>query len=130
MNDKICLDSEFADDLLDDVKKECYQSNIKSLIYLMLDIRSDILFAVSILSWFIAFFKVKHAEVLNHIFCYLCDTLNIDIIYTTGSKNSTSMLYDYINTDFISIVVRKNKHSTDNYILMLSDESISWLLKC
>src|SRR6266487_290552 len=89
MNDKICLDSEFTDDLFDNVEKEHYQSDIESLIYFMLDIRSDISFAVSILSWFTAFLRVKHAEALNHIFHYLHDTLNVEIIYTTGFKNST-----------------------------------------
>ena len=68
INDKICLDSEFTDDLLDNVEKKHYQSDIESLIYLMLDIRLNISFAVSILSQFTAFLRVKHAEDLNHIF--------------------------------------------------------------
>jgi len=50
MNDKIYLDSEFTDDLLNNVEKKCYQSDVESLIYLMLDIRLNVSFAVSILS--------------------------------------------------------------------------------
>ena len=50
INNKICLDSEFISDLLDNIEKEHYQSDIESLIYLMLDIRLDISFAVLILS--------------------------------------------------------------------------------
>ena len=68
INDKICLDSEFTDNLLDNIEKKHYQSDIKFLIYLMLDIRSDISFAILILSQFIAFFRIKYTEDLNHVF--------------------------------------------------------------
>ena len=125
MNNKICLDFKFVSDLLDNIEKECYQSSVESLIYLMLDIRSDISFAVSILSQFTAFSRVKHAEALNHIFCYLHDTFNVGIIYTTGFKDSTLMLYDYTDADFAGTVVRENRCSTSEYILMLSDGAIS-----
>src|SRR6266487_5204550 len=116
MNDKIHLDFKFVNDLLDDVEKEHYQSDIESLIYLMLDIRLDISFAVSILSQFTAFSRVKHAEALNHIFHYLHDILNVSIIYTTESKDSTLMPYNYTDADFTDTVVRENRHSTDNYV--------------
>ena len=54
------------------------------------------------------------------------------------SKDSTSTLYDYADTelydytdaDFTGTVVRENRHSTSEYILMLSNEAISWSLKC
>ena len=91
----------------------------------MLDIRSDISFAVSILSWFTAFSRAKHAEALNHIFHYLHGTLNVSIIYTTGFKDSTSTLYNYTDANFTDIIVKKNRYSTDNYILMLSSKAIS-----
>ena len=125
MNNKICLDSKFTNNLLDNVKKEYYQSNIESFIYFMLDIRLNISFIVSILNWFTAFFKVKHAEALNHIFYYLYDTLNINIIYITESKNSTFMFYSYTDADFVSTIVRENRCSTDDYVFMLNDEAIS-----
>ena len=125
MNDKICLDLKFTDDLLDNIEKECYQSDVESLIYLMLDIRSDISFAVSILSQFTAFSRVKHAEALNHIFHYLHDTLNISIIYTTEFKDSTFTLYSYTDANFTDTVVKKNRCSTGDYVLMLSSEAIS-----
>ena len=125
MNNKICLDFKFVSDLLDNIEKECYQSSVESLIYLMLDIRSDISFAVSILSWFTAFSRVKHAEALNHIFHYLHGTLNVSIIYTTGFKDSTSTFYDYTDANFAGTVVKKDRCSTDDYVLMLSDEVIS-----
>ena len=125
MNDKICLDSEFADNLLDNIEKEYYQLDIESLIYLMLDTRFNISFAVLILSQFTTFSRVKHAEALNHIFCYLCDILNIDIIYTIRFKDSTLTFYSYTDANFTGTVVKKNRHSTDDYVLMLSDEAIS-----
>jgi len=123
MNDKICLDSEFASDLLDNIEKEHYQSDIESLIYFMLGIRFNISFAVLILSQFTAFLRIKHAEILNHIFHYLHDTLNISITYK--SKDSTSTFYRYIDANFAGTVVRKNRHSTDEYVLMLSDGAVS-----
>ena len=44
------IDNSDVDELLCETDKECYQQTIESLLYLSLEIRSDISFAVAILS--------------------------------------------------------------------------------
>ena len=71
MNNKIWLDilddtgENLAGDLLFEIDKECYQQVIESLLYLLLETRPDISFAVTILSWFMANPHKKYKTALN-----------------------------------------------------------------
>src|SRR5436190_14058933 len=81
MKKKIQLDINIISESLCETDKEHYQQAIESLLYLSLETRSDILFAVVILSQFTANSHEKHEITLNQIFCYLRNILDVDIIY-------------------------------------------------
>src|SRR5204863_1346028 len=109
-------------ELLYETDKEHYQQTIESLLYLSLETRSDILFAVVILSQFIINFYEKHEIVLNQIFHYFRDTLDIDIIYYTVKS---FIFTDFTNASFAHLIIKKNQHSTSEYIFFMIDESVS-----
>ena len=68
MKKKIQLNIDIADKSLCKTDKEHYQQMIKSLLYLSLKTKSNILFAVMILSWFTVNFYEKYETALNQIF--------------------------------------------------------------
>ena len=72
INNKIQLDildnntgENLASNPLFKTDKECFQEAIRSLLYLLLEIRLDISFAITILSWFMANPHKKHEIALN-----------------------------------------------------------------
>ena len=99
------LNLDVIDESLNNEKKKWYQQEIKSLIYLMLETRFDITFAVEILSRFMIYFWIKHVKALNWIFWYLNETIHIDIIY---SQSESSILFDYSNSDYSETVVKED----------------------
>src|SRR5205809_6539500 len=81
MKKKIQLDIDVAGESLCKTDKEYYQQAIESLLYLSLETRSDISFAVAILSQFTVNSHEKYKITLNQIFYYFRNTLDIEIIY-------------------------------------------------
>ena len=78
MKKKIQLDIDIISESLCKTDKECYQQAIESLLYLSLETRSDISFAIVILSQFTVYSHEKHETALNQIFCYFRSTLDVD----------------------------------------------------
>jgi len=76
------LNLDVINKLLKNEEKKQYQQEVRSLIYLMLETRSDITFAVEILSRFTVYLQIKHVKALNQVFCYLNETIHISIIYS------------------------------------------------
>ena len=65
MEEKIQLDIDIISKFLCETDKEHFQQTIESLLYLSLETRSDISFAVAILSQFTVNLHEKHNIVLN-----------------------------------------------------------------
>lgn len=63
-----------------------YQSAINFLMYVMTQMRSDIVYVMSILSQFFYNSDKTHWKFLKKIFCYLQNTLYFNIEYTACSK--------------------------------------------
>src|SRR5207247_9254570 len=99
MNDKTRLDfvdnisKNLTDNLLSDIDKKCYQQAIENLLYLSLEIRSDISLAIAVLNQFTANSHEKYKAALNRVFHYFRNTLNINIIYYAVKS--------LISTDFL-----------------------------
>ena len=128
MNDKTRLDfinninKNLADNSLSDIDKKHYQQAIESLLYLSLEIRSDIFLAVVILSEFMMNSHEKHEAALNKVFYYLRDILNIDIIYyAVKSLIST----DFSDVSYAHSIIKKDRCSTSEYIFFMTDKSVS-----
>src|SRR5438034_11840056 len=78
MKEKIQLDIDIVSKLLCKTDKEHFQQTIESLLYLSLETRSDISFAVAIFNQFIINSHEKYKIILNQIFCYFRDILDVD----------------------------------------------------
>ena len=75
-----------------EIKK--YQSIIESLMYAMIQIKSNIVFVVIVFSRFSLNFNKQHFMMTKHVFCYLRKFLNVDIIY----ENNNSLI-NYIDAN-------------------------------
>ena len=100
-----------------------YQSIIKFLIYAMLDIRSDIVFAVLMISRYTINFINVHHFIIKRIFQYLRVIVNWYLIYQGSLEN----FIDYIDFDWIDDYdIRK---SISEYVYNLKNETIFWSSK-
>ena len=122
MKKKIQLDINVVDEFFCETDKECYQQIIESLLYLLLETRSDISFVVAILNQFTVNFYEKHETVLNQIFYYFKNTLDVDIIYYAAKF---SIFTDFTDASFAHLIVKEDQHSTSEYIFFMTDKSVS-----
>ena len=93
----------------------------------MLETRSDIVFAVEILSRFTVYSQIKHVKTLNQVFHYLNEIIHIDITY---SQSESSISFGYSNSDYSETVVKKDCKSTFRYIFFVAGGPVSWSCKC
>ena len=75
--------------------KHIYQFAINFLIYVMLDIRLDMIYVVSIINRYVFNFNKFHWVAMKRIFRYLRNTLNFRLIFV---EKFTSLI-DYIDVD-------------------------------
>ena len=73
-----------------------YQSAVRLLIYTMLSKRSDITYSVSVVSCYISNPDLAHWQVVKKIFCYLHETVNLQLTY----KSNLQTLTDYTNAEW------------------------------
>ena len=128
MNEKIQLNfidnnnENLADNSLSEIDKKCYQQAIENLLYLSLEIKSDISLAIVILNQFTANSHEKHKAVLNKVFYYFRNIFDIDIIYyTVKSLISTG----FLNVSYVHFIIKKDRCSTSKYIFFMTDKSVS-----
>ncbi len=95
----------------------------------MLKIRSDIIFAVEILSKFTVYFWIKHVKTLNQVFYYLNKIIHIKIIYSHFSFKF-SISFDYNNSDYAETVMKEDWKLIFRYIFFLAEDSVLWSCKC
>ena len=146
MNNKIWFNIKInsiniAGNPLFEIDKECYQQGVESLLYLLLEIRLDIFFAVMILSWFMTNPHEKHESALNWIFCYLRNTLDVGIIYyaakspiPTGFTRASSVHVSPVPTEFtdasfVYFIVIEGRCFTSGYIFFMAGRPVSWSSK-
>ena len=115
------LDSDLTDNLLNNIDIECYQQMIKSLLYLALDMQSDIVQAVRILTQFITSSRTQHEQALNRVFRYLNGTRLVGISFKTGGTDL--QLFGYTDANFADNV-QEDRHSISDYIFFLAGEFI------
>ena len=122
------LNLDVTDESLNNKEKKQYQQEIESLIYLMLETRSDIVFAVEILSRFTVYSQIKHVKALNQVFCYLNETIHIGITYS-HSPSKSPISFDYSDSDYTETVVKEDCKSTSGYIFFMTGGSVLWSCK-
>ena len=89
----IQLEKELIDKAKPNIVYE-YQSIIESLIYSMIQIRSDICYAITILSRYNYNLNIKYIAIIKRVIRYIKRIINYSILYSSDSE-----LRDYIDTN-------------------------------
>ncbi|GKU88341.1 hypothetical protein SLEP1_g2621 [Rubroshorea leprosula] len=100
-----------------------YQQLVESLIYLTLS-RSDMSFAVGVVSKFMQNPKKPHLEAVHRILRYVKRTLDYGILYKSGTK---CKVLGYCEADYVGC--HDTKRSTTGYVFNLGSRVISWCSK-
>ena len=103
--------------------KHIYQLIIEFFMYVMLDIRFDIVYSVFIINRYVFNFDEIHWTIVKRIFRYLKSTLHFRLIFS----NFLRFLIDWIDVDWID---NKNiRRSIFDYIFNFENAIIIWFFK-
>ena len=117
MNSNLHLESTSEDFQSSEQHKIRYQSVVDSLMYLMLETRSDIVFAMSQVFRFSSCSTDEHWTIVQRIFRYLKKYSNLDLIY----DNDELLIYTDANW------ARDNdRRSTEKYLYKLEKATVNW----
>jgi hypothetical protein len=103
-----------------------YQSAVGALIYLVVETRPDIAFAISVVSQFSANPTPTHEQAVKRIFRYLAGTRTRGLQYG-GSGKVPSELHGYSDADWGGDL--SSRRSTGGYAFALGGSLISWTSK-
>jgi hypothetical protein len=114
-----------AIDGADDLIIKWYQQLIEWLMRSAVHIRSDLTYSVRVLSLYAHNLSSIHCFLIKRILRYVVEIINVDLTFNKQSKNDD--LIDYSDSDFAEL--KDKRHSIDEYVFMLVDETISHLSK-
>ena len=97
-----------------------------SLMFLMVETRPDIAFAISTVSRFSKNPSHQHTKAVKIIFRYLKDTDKRGITYGEG-QNDNLLIKKYSDSDWVG--EKDSRKSTSRFIFMLNGGPISWCSK-
>jgi hypothetical protein len=101
-----------------------YQSDIGSLMYLMLGTRPDLAYAVGKLARFSSNPSPEHLHALEHVFAYVNRTKNYCLLYwATGDP----LPHGYVDADFASDP--SDRKSVSGYTFLIAGGAFSWSSK-
>jgi hypothetical protein len=112
---KIVEDSE-------DMSKVPYASAVGCLIYAMVCTRSDLAYAVSVVSKYMTNPGRQHWDAVKWIFRYLKDTTDYGITFV--QQKSDLSVVGYVDVDYVGDL--NDKMSTTNYVFTLAGGPICW----
>ena len=123
MNPKQILNHRPDEEPPDEEAKARYATAIGSLMYLMVDTRLDIAFALGMLSRFTSQPQSHHQIALQRLLRYIKATQSLRITYRSGQ------LIGYTDADFGGSVVTDGAYSTSGYVFQLAGAPVSWSSK-
>jgi hypothetical protein len=103
-----------------------YQEAIGSLMYVMVQTRPDIAYAVSTVAQFSSNPNDMHWNAVKRIFRYLKGSLNLGIEYSRGTKQA-EILTGYSDADYAGD--QDTRRSTSGFVFMLAGGPITWASK-
>ena len=113
-----------ATDNDDCVDQQLYQSAIGSLLYLSVDTRPDITYAVSNFARFSAMPTKQHLIALKRVICYLKGTIDFGIQYC---KHSSKECIGYSDADWAGDL--DNQRTTSGDLFQISGGAVTWKSK-
>ncbi len=102
-----------------------YQAIVGSVIYAMVEIRPDIVMAVSVLSRYCTNPNENHFNVIKRLLRYLKGTLSYGITYGQNGKEEDLVVY----TDADWGGDKETRRSIGGYLTVLYGGAVSWSLK-
>lgn len=119
-NPIVCGQKIGKDEAGEKVDATLYKQMVGSLMYLTAT-RPDLMFAVSLVSRFMASPTQMHFAVVKRIMRYLRGTLECGIWYKRGERSS---LVAYTDSDYVGDM--DDSKSTSGYVFMLSGGAVAW----
>jgi hypothetical protein len=113
----------FDEYIVDKNLKTSYQSTVRLLMYIMLEIRSDIIYSISMINHYVFNFTHTHWQTIKRIFRYLRDTYQMKLIFRERFRR----LKDYMNSDWAEN--QNIKRFTSDYAFNVDNEIINWFSK-
>ena len=113
-------------DVLEIVEHGRYLSAIGSLLYLSMQTRPDIAFAVAYLARFSACPGEAHWKAVKHLFRYIRGTLDYRITYSKSAPSSEPFL---VYSDAAHGDCKESGKSTSGYLVMAAGAPVSWRSK-
>ena len=103
--------------------KHCYQSIVDFFMYVMLEIRSNITYVVSIINRYVFNFNESHWKIVKRIFRYFRHILNFRFTFI----DILQLLKNYIDVDWIDN--HNIRRSIFDYVFNLKNVVINWFSK-
>ena len=88
-------------------------------------IQSNLIYLISILSYYLDNSNKKHLALLKTVFRYISETLDVELTFINNIAND---LIRYTDTDFVEAI--DSFKLINNYVFMLAEEYISHQIKC
>jgi hypothetical protein len=114
-----------ATDEADQATIKWYQQLIESLMWSAMHTRFDLAYSVRVLSRYAHNLSSTHCALVKRMLKYVSETINVDLTFerSNDQQSENSDLIDYSDSDFVEL--KNKRHSTENYLFMLVDETIS-----
>ena len=122
MNDYDSLKSTKSNDERINSKK--YQHKIEKFMYVVIHIRSNIVFALKRLNQYFSDFAIHHDKTMKTLFRYIRSTIDLDIVYDLKLDNNKSFKFKFFS-NFDYAIDKLNKKSIFEYVYMFVERSIS-----
>jgi hypothetical protein len=103
--------------------KTSYQSIVRSLMYIMLKIRLDIIYSISVINRYVFNLTQIHWQMIKRIFRYLRETYQMKLIF----RETLKFLKDYTNSNWAKD--QDIKRFIFEYVFNVSSEVINWFSK-
>jgi hypothetical protein len=123
MNVSCRLSKIFDEYIVDKNLRINYQLIVKSLMYIMLKIRFDIAYFISMISRYVFNFIQNHWQIVKRIFRYLRKTYQMKLIFRETLKS----LKEYTNSNWTKN--QDTKRFTYDYVFNVNNEVINWFFK-
>jgi hypothetical protein len=129
MKSKIINSLMFAIDKADQITIKWYQQLIESLMWSAVYTRFDFAYSVRVFNRYAHNSSSIHCALVNRVLKYIAETINVDLTFkqSNNQQSENSDLIDYSDSDFVKL--KDKKHSIENYVFMLIDETIIYSSK-
>ncbi len=111
----------------DNVIVKWYQQLIESSMWSAVHTRLELAYSVKVLSRYAHNLSSTRCALIKRMLKYVTETINVNLIFKRSNDQQSDDLIDYSDSDFVEL--KDKRHSTEDYVFMLVEESINNLSK-